>query len=101
MLQDPSLKHPECFPISIPHEDPFYSAYGVTCMEFVRSIPAERCHFGRSALGICKESWGLSGKGVSFLFEFGFAFFLGEDYIFLVGINCFGDKFVFAVEINF
>ncbi|XP_050707515.1 chorion peroxidase-like [Eriocheir sinensis] len=46
VLQDPSLRHPECFPITLPSDDPFYSVYGHTCMEFVRSIPAGRCHFG-------------------------------------------------------
>ncbi|KAK8379877.1 hypothetical protein O3P69_019706 [Scylla paramamosain] len=45
VLQDPSLLHPECFPLSIDVNDPFYSAYGITCLEFVRSLPASRCFF--------------------------------------------------------
>ncbi|XP_063882991.1 LOW QUALITY PROTEIN: chorion peroxidase-like [Scylla paramamosain] len=43
---DPRLFHPECAPISIPSDDPFYSTWGATCMEFVRSLPAERCQIG-------------------------------------------------------
>ncbi|XP_045119482.1 chorion peroxidase-like [Portunus trituberculatus] len=45
VLQDPSLVHPQCFPISVDVNDPFYSAYGITCLEFVRSLPASRCFF--------------------------------------------------------
>ncbi|XP_066958962.1 peroxinectin A-like [Macrobrachium rosenbergii] len=36
----------ECAPIPIPHDDEFYSCYGQTCMEFVRSSPAATCTFG-------------------------------------------------------
>ncbi|XP_068223713.1 peroxidase-like isoform X1 [Palaemon carinicauda] len=36
----------ECSPISIPVDDTFYSRYGQTCMEFVRSAPAPMCTFG-------------------------------------------------------
>ncbi|KAK7084553.1 hypothetical protein SK128_015653, partial [Halocaridina rubra] len=36
----------ECAPISIPPNDPFYSCYGKTCMEFVRSAPAPSCKYG-------------------------------------------------------
>ncbi|CAH2049862.1 unnamed protein product, partial [Iphiclides podalirius] len=38
--------HPECFPVRLDAEDPFYQDYNVTCMEFVRSASAPTCHFG-------------------------------------------------------
>ncbi|XP_052748877.1 chorion peroxidase [Galleria mellonella] len=38
--------HPECFPVQLDKEDPFYQHYNLTCMEFVRSAPAPTCHFG-------------------------------------------------------
>ncbi|XP_053616584.1 chorion peroxidase-like isoform X2 [Plodia interpunctella] len=44
---DPSQPpHPECFPVQLDVEDPFYQDYNLTCMEFVRSAPAPICHFG-------------------------------------------------------
>lgn len=36
-LSNTLLNH-ECAPISIPSNDPFYSKYNMTCMEFVRSM---------------------------------------------------------------
>ncbi|XP_050346823.1 peroxidase isoform X2 [Nymphalis io] len=39
--------HPECFPVQLDPEDPFYQDYNVTCMEFVRSAPAPTCRFGQ------------------------------------------------------
>ncbi len=40
--------HPECFPIKIPGNDAFYGRLNQRCMEFVRSMPAERpdCSLG-------------------------------------------------------
>ena len=45
---DKDFKHPECFEIEIPRNDPFYARLGQKCMEFVRSMPAERpeCNLG-------------------------------------------------------
>lgn len=42
------LLHPECFPIDIPRNDLFFGRLNEQCMEFVRSMPAERpdCSLG-------------------------------------------------------
>ena len=42
------IRHPDCFDVQIPRNDPFYSRLRQTCMEFVRSMPAERpeCNLG-------------------------------------------------------
>lgn len=39
-------EHPECFPVYVGKDDPFYQDYNKTCMEFVRSAPAPFCGFG-------------------------------------------------------
>ncbi|KAK7085338.1 hypothetical protein SK128_027614, partial [Halocaridina rubra] len=46
VIYQPSILHPECAPIKIPDNDPDYSPYNQTCMEFTRSASAPRCHFG-------------------------------------------------------
>ncbi|XP_053698672.1 myeloperoxidase [Sabethes cyaneus] len=39
-------RHPECYPVPLGPGDPYYQDYNVTCMNFVRSIPAPTGHFG-------------------------------------------------------
>ncbi|XP_046631114.1 peroxidase-like [Daphnia pulicaria] len=36
-------QHPECFPIHVENNDPFYADKGVRCLDFVRSAPAPQC----------------------------------------------------------
>ncbi|XP_076063497.1 salivary peroxidase/catechol oxidase-like [Oratosquilla oratoria] len=43
---DPSFRHPSCFPILIPENDPFFARFGRRCMNFVRSMPAPRSGCG-------------------------------------------------------
>ena len=33
-------RHPLCIPLTVPGDDPFYSQYGLRCMNMVRSLPA-------------------------------------------------------------
>ena len=40
------VKHPECFPVPIGPGDPYYHQYNLTCMNFVRSVPAPTNQFG-------------------------------------------------------
>lgn len=40
-----SSHHQECFPVLVEDQDPF-SRYNITCMEFVRSAPADTCCLG-------------------------------------------------------
>jgi hypothetical protein len=35
----PEEQHPNCYPIDIPHDDPFYKFFRRQCMDFVRSMP--------------------------------------------------------------
>jgi hypothetical protein len=44
----PNQRHPACWPVEIPTEDPFYSNFGRRCMEFVRSGSGltENCKLG-------------------------------------------------------
>lgn len=51
--QDPECckrpnSHPECFPIHVPKEDPFYSLFRQQCISVVRSVPGVRygCKLG-------------------------------------------------------
>lgn len=48
LLTNPDLIHPQCLPIKIPNDDPFFSKFGQLCMNFVRSTPAPRsdCNLG-------------------------------------------------------
>ncbi|XP_062125134.1 LOW QUALITY PROTEIN: chorion peroxidase [Drosophila sulfurigaster albostrigata] len=38
--------HPECFPVHILPNDPYYQHYNLSCMNFVRSAPAPTGRFG-------------------------------------------------------
>lgn len=42
------VPHPACFPIHVSYKDPFYSQFGVKCLEFVRTAIASRsrCQIG-------------------------------------------------------
>ena len=44
----PEQRHPACWPIDIPPQDPFYSLFRRRCMEFVRSAAGleEYCKLG-------------------------------------------------------
>ncbi|KAF4518020.1 hypothetical protein B566_EDAN009253 [Ephemera danica] len=39
-------QHPECYPVQVMKEDPFYAQYNVTCIDFVRSAAAPTCSLG-------------------------------------------------------
>ncbi|EFX81607.1 hypothetical protein DAPPUDRAFT_317231 [Daphnia pulex] len=44
----PDRRHPACWPIDIPANDPFYSLFGRRCLEFVRSATGlkDKCKLG-------------------------------------------------------
>ena len=44
----PDRRHPACWPIDIPSNDPFYSLFGRRCLEFVRSATGlkDKCKLG-------------------------------------------------------
>ena len=46
--EDALVLHPQCFPIDIPSNDPFYKKHSQRCMNFVRSMPGpgQDCTFG-------------------------------------------------------
>lgn len=44
------LQHPECFPVFLKSDDPHYSKFNLSCMEFARSAPALRCSFGENLI---------------------------------------------------
>ncbi|XP_055636731.1 myeloperoxidase [Toxorhynchites rutilus septentrionalis] len=39
-------RHPECYPVPLGPGDPYFYEYNLTCMNFVRSIPAPTGHLG-------------------------------------------------------
>ncbi|KAH8236646.1 hypothetical protein KR026_007355 [Drosophila bipectinata] len=39
-------QHPECYPVEILPDDPYYQQYNISCMNFVRSAPAPTGRFG-------------------------------------------------------
>ena len=48
--EDALVRHPACFPIDIPSNDPFFKKHDQRCMNFVRSMPGpgQDCTFGYS-----------------------------------------------------
>ena len=46
-LLSPFKHHPECYPIKVDEDDPFYSKFGVTCLNFLRALPIlpDSCSF--------------------------------------------------------
>ena len=38
---EPRLLHPECFPIKVPDDDPFYAQFGIKCLNFLRASPVD------------------------------------------------------------
>lgn len=47
--QTSQARHKLCLPISVPEDDPFYSRFGVKCLEFRRSLAGLRpnCVLGK------------------------------------------------------
>ncbi|CRK94469.1 CLUMA_CG007975, isoform A [Clunio marinus] len=43
---DSDPKHPECFPVPLGKGDPYFDDYNLTCMNFVRSVPAPTDYLG-------------------------------------------------------
>lgn len=54
----PADRHPACWPIEIPSDDPFYSNFGRRCMEFVRSATglSENCKLGIYQMNKLKQT---------------------------------------------
>ncbi|XP_069172909.1 salivary peroxidase/catechol oxidase [Procambarus clarkii] len=46
VINNPDLHHPECMPIILAPDDPFFGAYGRSCIDLIRSSPAHTCNFG-------------------------------------------------------
>lgn len=49
-----SNHHPQCYPIHVAKEDPFYSKYEETCMNFVRTAKCPQCKLGTGNIKHCK-----------------------------------------------
>lgn len=41
-----SNNHPQCYPILIPPDDPFYGEWEEDCLNFVRTAPCAQCKLG-------------------------------------------------------
>ncbi|GAB6021746.1 hypothetical protein CHUAL_004324 [Chamberlinius hualienensis] len=57
--------HPDCYPLEIPYDDPFYSRYRKRCMNFVRSKP----YPGRDYVSVYREQYNdntafIDGSGI-------------------------------------
>ena len=62
------LRHPQCLPIVIPDNDPFYRMFNQHCMNFVRTTPGLRpdCNFGYAEQVKSIDSMRLSlGKSIT------------------------------------
>ncbi|XP_055548421.1 chorion peroxidase-like [Wyeomyia smithii] len=57
--------HPACFPINVSINDPFYSRFGVRCMEFLRTatVPKSHCQAGH-ARQISAVTHFIDGSGI-------------------------------------
>lgn len=67
VLNDSALSHPECMPIRVPENDPFYGQYGVKCLDFVRSAPVPgECPGQREQMNLVTSFLDASGVYGSF-----------------------------------
>ena len=39
--------HPQCYPIQVANDDPFYSGYKEDCLNFVRTAMCPQCKLGK------------------------------------------------------
>jgi len=50
-VQDPKKRHPACFPVEVPKDDPFYSLFRLSCLNLVRTATGlkDYCRLGKLA----------------------------------------------------
>jgi peroxidase len=51
-VQDPKQRHPACFPVEVPQDDPFYSKFRLSCLNLVRTATGLKdfCRLGKEML---------------------------------------------------